>query len=56
MRPIGYSYFTLFLTPLFVLIAEGTRNEPHLVYARLLNTVLGGVLAFAAGSLLWPDC
>jgi uncharacterized membrane protein YccC len=55
VRPIGYGYFTLFLTPLFVIIAEGTRSEPHLIFARLLNTVLGGALAFAAGALLWPD-
>jgi uncharacterized membrane protein YccC len=55
VRPMGYGYYTLALTPLFVLIAEGTRNEPHLVWVRLVNTVLGGILAFAAGALLWPD-
>jgi uncharacterized membrane protein YccC len=55
IRPMGYGYYTLALTPLFLMIAEGTRNEPHLIGARLLNTVLGGLVAFAAGALLWPD-
>jgi uncharacterized membrane protein YccC len=55
VRPFGYGYFTMFLTPLFVMIAEGTRNEPHLVFARLINTALGGALAFGVGALLWPD-
>jgi uncharacterized membrane protein YccC len=55
VRPMGYGYYTLGLTPLFLMIAEGTRNQPHLIWARLLNTVLGGLVAFAAGALLWPD-
>lgn len=55
IRPMGHGYYTLALTPLFLMIAEGIRNDPHLIWARLLNTVLGGLAALAAGALLWPD-
>jgi uncharacterized membrane protein YccC len=54
LRPISYWYFTLFLTPIFVLLAEGLRGDPHLVAYRLLNTVLGGALAAITSALVFP--
>jgi uncharacterized membrane protein YccC len=54
VRPISYWYFVLFLTPIFVLLAEGLRSDPHLAVYRLLNTVLGGMLATICGALVFP--
>jgi uncharacterized membrane protein YccC len=54
VRPISYGYFVLFLTPIFVLLAEGLHSDPRLAGYRLLNTVLGGALATICGALLWP--
>jgi uncharacterized membrane protein YccC/predicted AlkP superfamily pyrophosphatase or phosphodiesterase len=55
VRPLGYGYFVLFLTPLIVLIAEGFQSDPRLAAYRVLNTILGGALALACGVLLWPE-
>jgi uncharacterized membrane protein YccC len=55
LRPVNYGYFVLFLTPIFVLLAEGLRhNDPHLAAYRVLNTVLGGMMATICGALLFP--
>jgi len=55
VRPIGYGYFVLFLTPLIVLIAEGFQSDPRLAEYRVLNTILGGALALVCGLVLWPE-
>ncbi len=54
-RPLGYTWFVMFLTPLFVIITEGTHTDPRLAFVRMLNTLLGGALALASGAALWPD-
>jgi uncharacterized membrane protein YccC len=54
VRPINYGYFVLFLTPIFVLLAEGLHSDPRLAIYRLVNTVLGGVLATVIGAVLFP--
>jgi uncharacterized membrane protein YccC len=56
-RTVDYGLFVLFLTPLFVLIsalAEPGNGDLHLSLLRGVNSVLGGMLALAAGMLLWP--
>ncbi len=56
-RTVDYGLFVLFLTPLFVLIsalAEPGNGDLGLSLLRGVNSVLGGVLALAAGTLLWP--
>jgi uncharacterized membrane protein YccC len=55
LRPINYGYFVLFLTPIFVLLAEGLHADPQLALYRLLNTVLGGALAMMCAAVLWPE-
>jgi len=55
VRPIGYAYFTLFLTPLFVLVAESSSGDWHLAELRILNTLLGGALALLSAAILWPQ-
>jgi uncharacterized membrane protein YccC len=56
-RPVNYTVFVFFLTPLFVLILDLTHpglREATLAGTRALNTVMGGLIALAGGVLLWP--
>jgi uncharacterized membrane protein YccC len=56
-RPVNYTLFVFFLTPLFVLILDLTHpgeRELNLAGVRALNTVIGGVIALAGVTLLWP--
>ncbi|MGZ3442176.1 MAG: FUSC family protein, partial [Polyangia bacterium] len=51
---LNYALFAFFLTPTFVLLAELNGRDWHLAEVRIVNTLLGGVLALAASRLLWP--
>ena len=56
-RTVDYGLYVLFLTPQFVLIsalAEPGTGDLGLSWLRAVNSVLGGFLALAAGTLLWP--
>ena len=56
-RAIDYGLYVLFLTPQFVLIsalAEPGTGDLGLSWLRAVNSILGGILALAAGTLLWP--
>jgi uncharacterized membrane protein YccC len=56
-RPVSYTLFVTFLTPLIVLIVGVTHpgsSELALAGLRALNSLLGGVIAFAGSVLLWP--
>jgi uncharacterized membrane protein YccC len=52
--PLNYTAFSVFLTPTFVLLAEASAGDWHLASVRVVNTVLGGVLALLGVRLLWP--
>ena len=52
--PINYTAFSVFLTPTFVLLAEASAGDWHLAGVRVLDTVIGGVLALLGARLLWP--
>lgn len=57
LRAVDYGLFVLFLTPQFVLISALTEpggGDLGLSWLRAVNSVLGGLLALAAGTLLWP--
>jgi uncharacterized membrane protein YccC len=57
-RPVSYTLFVTFLTPLIVLIVDVTHpgsSELALAGLRALNSLLGGVIAFAGSLLLWPS-
>ncbi|HTO62136.1 MAG TPA: FUSC family protein [Bradyrhizobium sp.] len=56
-RSVNYTLFVLFLTPLFVLVAEliAPGHGEVIAFARAFNNVLGGILALAGCLLLWPD-
>lgn len=51
---LNYALYSLLVTPTFVLLLELHQTDPSLHRVRMLNTLLGGVLAFLAGYLLWP--
>jgi len=56
-RPVNYTLFVFFLTPLFVLILDLThpgQRELTLAGVRAMNTVIGGAIALAGVTLLWP--
>ena len=52
--PLNYGVFVLLLTPVFVLLAEPHPGDWGIAGLRVVNTVLGGIIAFAASQLLWP--
>jgi uncharacterized membrane protein YccC len=52
--PLNYGVFVLLLTPVFVLLAEPHPGDWGLAGLRVVNTILGGILALAAAQLLWP--
>jgi uncharacterized membrane protein YccC len=56
-RSVNYTLFVLFLTPLFVLVAEliSPGHGESIAFARAFNNVLGAVLGLAGCLLLWPD-
>ncbi len=56
-RPVNYTLFVFFLTPLFVLILDLTHpgeRELTLAGVRAVNTMIGGVIALAGVILIWP--
>jgi uncharacterized membrane protein YccC len=52
--PLNYGVFVLLLTPVFVLLAEPHPGDWGIAGLRVVNTLLGGVIALAAAQLLWP--
>ncbi|HEV7704793.1 MAG TPA: FUSC family protein [Gemmatimonadaceae bacterium] len=52
--PLNYGVFVLLLTPVFVLLAEPHPGDWGIAGLRVVNTILGGIVAFAASQLLWP--
>jgi uncharacterized membrane protein YgaE (UPF0421/DUF939 family) len=57
LRSVNYTLFVLFLTPLFVLVADlvAPGHGGGIALARAANNMLGSVLAFAGCVLLWPE-
>jgi uncharacterized membrane protein YccC len=55
LLPLNYAAFSVFLTPTFVLLAEASVGDWHLAGVRILNTLLGGVLALLGARFLWPS-
>ncbi|HEY4244644.1 MAG TPA: FUSC family protein [Kofleriaceae bacterium] len=51
---LNYGLYALFLTPTFVLLADVHAHDGRIIYVRILNTLLGGTLAFLGSALLWP--
>jgi uncharacterized membrane protein YccC len=53
LLPLNYGAYAVFGTPAFVLLAESSAADWHLSGIRIVNTLLGGLLALI-GSRLWP--
>jgi len=57
LRPVSYGLYSLFLTPVFVLVAD-VGADPQLQLSNALlragNNVIGTVVAIVATYLLWP--
>jgi uncharacterized membrane protein YccC len=51
---LNYTLYSFFMTPTFVLLAEAGAKDPRLPELRILNTLIGGLLAFLGARLLWP--
>ncbi|HVI88983.1 MAG TPA: FUSC family protein [Dongiaceae bacterium] len=56
-RSVSYTLFVVFLTPLFVLVADllALSHGETIAVARALNNLLGSALSLAGCLLLWPD-
>lgn len=55
LLPLSYAAFSVFVTPAFVLLVDVGVGDWRLAGVRVLNTVLGGVLALLASRALWPE-
>lgn len=55
VQPINYALYSALLTPVFVLLVEINEGSWNLAGARILNTLVGGALAYAGSQLLWPS-
>jgi uncharacterized membrane protein YccC len=51
---INYALYAFLLTPTFVLLAEAHAGDWGLARLRIINTLIGGALAFI-GASLWPS-
>jgi uncharacterized membrane protein YccC len=54
LLPLNYGAFTVFLTPAFVLLAETHAGDTELAGIRILNTLVGAVIALLCSRLLFP--
>jgi uncharacterized membrane protein YccC len=54
LLPVNYGLYSLFLTPTFILLAEVSAIDRHLVWLRVNNTILGAAIAYVAAWVLWP--
>ncbi|MEO7113491.1 MAG: FUSC family protein [Polyangiaceae bacterium] len=52
---LNYALYAFFLTPTFVLLAEVSAGDFHLAKLRILDTVIGGAIAFLGARILWPS-
>jgi uncharacterized membrane protein YccC len=50
---LNYALFAFFLTPTFIVLAELDARDWHLAEVRIVNTLLGGLLALVASHVLW---
>lgn len=55
MRSVNYTIFVIFLTMLFVIVAEMLQPGAGIASSRMLDNVIGSVTALIAVFTLWPD-
>jgi uncharacterized membrane protein YccC len=54
LLPLNYGAFAVFLTPGFVLLAERNAGELDLAWVRVVDTLLGALIALLGSRLLFP--
>ncbi len=52
---VDYAWYCFFLTPTFVLMSLPHLRDWHFAEVRMLNTLVGALVAVAAMRLLWPE-
>jgi len=52
---VDYAWYCFFLTPTFVLMSLPHLRDWHFAEVRMLNTLLGALVAVVAMRLLWPE-
>ncbi len=52
---VDYAWYCFFLTPTFVLMGLPHLRDWHFAEVRMLNTLLGALVAVIAMRLLWPE-
>ncbi|QDE81297.1 MULTISPECIES: FUSC family protein [Myxococcus] len=55
IQPLSLSAFQVLLTPALVLLAELQTGDWELAGVRIVNTLLGGLIALTVTRLLWPS-
>ncbi|AEI62281.1 FUSC family protein [Corallococcus macrosporus] len=55
LQPLSLAAFQVLLTPALVLLAELQTGDWELAGVRIVNTLLGGLIALAGMRLLWPS-
>lgn len=55
IQPLSLSAFQVLLTPALVLLAELQSGDWELAGVRIVNTLLGGLIALTVTRLLWPS-
>ncbi|MFP2960521.1 FUSC family protein [Myxococcus sp. 1LA] len=55
IQPLSLAAFQVLLTPALVLLAELQTGDWELAGVRIVNTLLGGLIALAGMRLLWPS-
>ncbi|WIG95375.1 FUSC family protein [Myxococcus sp. SDU36] len=55
VQPLSLSAFQVLLTPALVLLAELQSGDWELAGVRIINTLLGGLIALTVTRLLWPS-
>jgi uncharacterized membrane protein YccC len=55
LRLVSYGAFVIFLTPMFMLLADFIRPAEGLVAARFANELIGACIGVAASFLFWPE-
>ncbi|MDE1991205.1 MAG: FUSC family protein [Rhizobiaceae bacterium] len=55
LRLVSYGAFVIFLTPMFMLLADFIRPAEGLIAARFVNELIGACVGVGASFLLWPE-
>lgn len=55
LRTVNYTIFVIFLTMLFIIVTEMLQPGTGISEARVLDNIIGSIVALAAVFSIWPD-